>query len=101
VGRDGAWCHVTWKPTRLRNIAGAMMLAVSDPEVFLRHRAAVGSHLLLRHGLPYLRIETRLLPRVQDYAWMLSGYRNKVYRSDTLDAADISNLYTELVALDL
>ena len=61
----------------------------------------MGSHLLLRHGLPYLRIETRLLPRVQGYARILSGYRNKVFRSDTLGPADISNLYTELVALDL
>ena len=101
VGRDGAWCHVVWKPTRLRNIPGAMVLAVSDPEVFLRYRTAVGSHLLLRHGLPYLRVEIRLLPRVQGYARILSGYCNKVYRSDTLEAADISNLYTELVALDL
>lgn len=101
VGQEGAWCHVVWKPTRLRNIAGALVLAVSNPELFLRFRTAVGSHLLLRHALPYLRIETRLLPRVQGYAKILSGYRNKVYRSDTLGPADISNLYTELVALDL
>jgi hypothetical protein len=78
-----------------------MVLAVSDPVAFLRFRAAVGSHLLLRHRLPYLRIETRLLPQVSGYARILSGYRNKVFRSDTLEAADISNLYSELVALDL
>ena len=101
VGRESAWCHVVWKPTRLRNIAGAMVLAVSDPEVFLRFRAGVGSHLLLRHGLPYLRIETRLLPRVEGHARILSGYRHKVFRSDTLEASDIGNLYSEIVALDL
>jgi len=101
VGREGAWCYIVWKPTRLRNIAGAMVLAASNPEEFLRYRIAVGSHLLLRHGLPYLRVETRLLPETQGYAKILSGYQNKVYRSDTLEPADISNLYTELVALDL
>ena len=101
VGHAGAWCHVVWKPTRLRNIAGAMVLAVSDPEIFVRYRTAVGGHLLLRHGLPYLRIETRLLPRVQGYARILSGYRSKVFRSDVLGPADISNLYSELVALHL
>jgi hypothetical protein len=31
----------------------------------------------------------------------LAGYRNKVFRSETLTQADISNLYSELVALDL
>ena len=31
----------------------------------------------------------------------LAGFRNKVFRSDTLDEADISNLYSELVGLDL
>ena len=101
VGRDDAWCHIVWKPTRLRNIAGAIVLAVSDPELFLRCRPAVGGHFLLRHGLPYLRIEIRLLPRVEGYGRILSGYQNKVYRSDSLGPADIGNLYTELVALDL
>lgn len=101
VGRRGAWCHVVWRTTRLRSVAGAMVLACSDPELFLRSRLAVASHLLLRHGLPYTRIEARLLPRVPAPSIVLSGYRNKVFRSDTLSERDISNLYSELVALDL
>jgi len=101
VGRGGAWCHVVWRKTRLRNITGAMVLDCSDPELLLRCRPAVSSHLLLRHGLPYTRMEARLLPRVPRLSKVLAGYRNKVYRSDTLTERDISNLYSELVALDL
>lgn len=101
VSRGGAWCHVVWRKTSLRNVTGAVVLACSDPELFLRCRPAVASHLLMRHGLPYTRMEARLLPRVPKPSVVLSGYRNKVYRSDTLTERDISNLYSELVALDL
>ena len=101
VGGGGAWCHVVWRTTRLKGVSGAMVLACSDPELFLRGRLAVASHLLLRHGLPYTRMEARLLPRVPTPSVVLSGYRNKVFRSDTLSERDVSNLYSELVALDL
>jgi len=101
VGQAGAWCHVVWRRTLLKNVSGAMILAISDPELFLRCRLAVGSRLLLRHALPYTRIEARLLPRVARPSFVLAGYRNKVFRSDTLTERDISNLYSELVALDL
>jgi hypothetical protein len=101
VGRAAAWCHVVWRATRLKNVTGAMVLAFSDAELFLHHRLVVASHLLLRHGLPYTRVEARLLPRVPKPSLELAGYRNKVFRSDTLAPADMSNLYSELVALDL
>jgi hypothetical protein len=101
VGRPGAWCHVVWRRTRLKGLAGSMILAFSDADLFLRHRLLIGSHLLLRHGLPFTRVEARLLPRVPRPSIALAGYRQKVFRSERLTEADISNLYTELVALDL
>ena len=101
VGEQDAWCYVVWKRTRLKGLSGAFVLAFSNPEVFLRCRWAVASHLLLRRGLLFTRVESRLLPRLPPFCVELSGYRNKVYRSDTLTAADMSNLYSEIVALDL
>jgi len=101
VGRPGAWCYVVWKPTRLKGIRGAFVLALSDPELFLRCRWALGAYLLLRHGLPYTRVECRLLPQLPKPRIEISGYRNKVFKSDTLKAEDMSNLYSELAALDL
>ena len=79
-------------------------MPISSPErseLFLRYRAAFGSHLLVHHGLSYTRVEARLLPRLPVLRVELSGYRNKVFKSETLTAADMSNLYSELVALDL
>ena len=101
VGRPGACCHVVYKRTQIKGVPGAFVLAVSDAQQFLRYRFALGSHLLFRDGLLFTRIESRLLPRVPQPVIELSGYRNKVFRSDTLCEADISNLYTEIVALDI
>jgi hypothetical protein len=101
VGRDAAWCYLVWRPTVLKRVRGAMVLAFSDAGLFLRYRLAVGSHLLLRHALPYTRVESRLLPRVPRPSIELAGYRSKVFKSDTLTEADISNLYSEIVALDM
>jgi len=100
VGRPGAYCHVVWKPNRLKGIPGGMVLAFSDAELFLRFRHAIGSHLL-RQGCLYTRIESRLLPRLPMISRELAGFRNKVFRSDTLTETDISNLYSEIVGLDL
>jgi hypothetical protein len=100
VGRPGAFCHVVWKPNRLKGTRGAMVLAFSDVELFLRNRLALGAHLL-RRGYLYTRVESRLLPRLPTLSRELTGFRNKVFRSDTLSDADISNLYSEIVALDL
>ncbi|MEA2078695.1 MAG: hypothetical protein U9P00_02345, partial [Pseudomonadota bacterium] len=101
VGRPGAYCHVVYKRTQLKGVPGAFVLATGDPRRFLKHRFVLGSHLLFRHGLLFTRVESRLLPKVPRPCIELSGYRNKVFRSDTLSEADISNLYTEIVALDL
>ena len=101
VGHPGACCHVVFKRTRLKGVPGAFVLAAGDPQCFLKHRDALGSHLLFRHGLFFTQIESRFLPSIPRPCIELSGYRNKVFRSDTLSEADISNLYTEAVALDL
>ena len=101
VGPPGASCYVVWKRALWKGIAGARILALSDPELFLRHRLAFGSRLLVRHGLSYTRVESRLLPRLPQFCLEQAGYRSKVFRSETLTAADMSNLYSELVALDL
>ena len=100
VGRAGAYCHVVWKPNRLRGVPGAWILAFSDAELLLAHRHALGAHLLARGAL-YARVESRLLPRLPPLCHELAGYRSKVYRSDTLAPGDISNFYSEIVALDL
>ena len=77
-----------------------MILAFSDVDLFLGYRLALGGHLLGR-GCLYSRVESRLLPFVPKPSRELAGFRNKVFRSETLGEADISNLYSEIVGLDL
>jgi hypothetical protein len=100
VGRPEEYCHVVWKPTRLKGVRGAHVLAFSDGERLLAHRSALGAYLLAR-GFFFTRVESRLLPALPRGTWELAGFRSKVFRSDTLGEADISNLYYEILALDL
>jgi len=101
VGRPGNYCHVVYKRTRLKGFPGAFVLGFSDPARFIKYRFALGNSLLLKKGLVFTRVESRLLARVPSPSIELKGFRNKVFRSDTLTEADMSNLYTEIVALDL
>jgi hypothetical protein len=101
VGRPGAFCLVVFKRKRLKGLPSAEIIAVSDRALFTRYHRAFGRHVLLRHGMVTTRIETRLLTDVPPFAKVLSGYRPKMFRSDSLAATDIDNLYSELVALDL
>ena len=101
VGRPGDYCHVVYKKTHLKGLPGAFVLSFSNPAQFVKYRNAIGNHLLLKKGLVFTRVESRLLARVPWPSIELDGFRNKVFHSDTLTEADISNLYTEIVALDL
>jgi hypothetical protein len=83
-----------------KGVAGAMALAFSDAGLFLRYRRALGAHLL-RQGCLDTHVKSRLLPRLPMLSREPAGFRNKVFRSDTLAEADISNVYSEIVGLDL
>ena len=85
----------------LKGLPSGEILGVSDGGLFLRYHRVFGSHVLRRHGMVTTRIESRLLPRTPVLAKDLVGYRPKMYKSDSLNAKDIDNLYSELVALDL
>jgi len=101
VGRPGAFCHVVYKQGTLRRLPCADVLHVSNPDLFLRYQRPLGHYWLTRHGLLTTRVESRFLSRRPRLAREVGGYLPKMYRSDTLGEADISNLYSELAALDL
>jgi len=101
IGRPGDFCYLAYKESRLRGLPGAYILSFSDSRRFLDYRLSLGSHLLFRHGLLFTRTESRLLHKTPRPGIELKGFRNKVFRSDTLSESDISNLYTEIVALDI
>lgn len=101
VGKPGAFCYVVYKRKTLKGLPSAEVVAISDGGLFSRYLRAFGTHVLFRHGMATTRIESRLLPRRPLFAREVSGYRPKMYRSESLGENDIDNLYSELVALEL
>jgi len=101
VGRGKDRSLVVYKRAILKHLPSAEIIGFTNPEIFLRYLPVLGCHFLLS-GMATTRVESRLLPGKP--AWphtLLTGYRNRVFRSDTLGEADIQNLYSEYVALDL
>ncbi len=101
VGRGSGYSLVIYKRARLKHLPSAEIIGFTNPDTFLRHLPLLGCHFLLS-GMVTTRVESRLLPARP--AWphtVLTGYRNRVFRSDTLVEADIQNLYSEYAALDL
>jgi hypothetical protein len=101
VGRPGKFCHVVFKRGAVKGFPCAEVVSLSNPNWFLRYRGVLGSYLLFRHGMVASRIESRFLPEKPFLSLEVGGYRNKMYRSATLQETDISNLYSEAVALNL
>ena len=101
LGKGDERSLVVYKRATLKNLPSAEIIGFTNPDVFLRYLPVLGCHFLLS-GMLTTRVESRLLPGKP--AWPhteLTGYRNRVFRSDTLGEADIQNLYSEYVALDL
>jgi len=101
VGKGEDWSLVVYKRATLKNLPSAEIIGFTNAAAFLRYLPLLGCHFLLA-GMFTTRVESRLLPGRP--AWPhteLKGYRHKVFRSDSLNEADIQNLYSEYVALDL
>ena len=101
VGRDTDWCHVVYKTVRVKKMRCAKILGLSDPELWLRGHGAFGRLLLMQRAMVGSWVEQRLLPKRPQGALTLAGYKSKMFRSGGLEEAQISNLYSELTALDL
>ncbi len=96
----GRVCHVIFRRDRRKNLPlFASILHISEPEIFARAWRLVSRHLLLRHGLPVMLVETRRLPRAPWPAKILPQHRRKMYRSHSLKPDDIDYLYSELVCV--
>lgn len=101
VGDDRARSLVVYKRSKLKGLPSAEIVGFTHPDVFLGHLRVLGCHFL-HCGMPTTRVESRLLPgRPRAPHRELRGYRNKVFRGDGVSEADIQNLYSEYVALDL
>jgi hypothetical protein len=101
VLRSGAGsCYVVFRKDRRKGLPlFASVLHVSDPELFRRFARAFSRHLLLRHGIPAMLVELRVVGQRLRPSVMLKAPRRKMFRSPRLAADQIDYLYSELVCV--
>ena len=73
---------------------------IGNPALFRKHHMTVRSRLLEQTGTRYVVVESRLLPGGAPFAFKLE-ILEKLFRSDSVPAACVDNLYTEIVLLKL
>jgi hypothetical protein len=100
VGDGDRWCHVIYKIGRFKNLPSARVIHVGDGGLTPRMVRRLCAHLL-RKGMATSHIEMRFLPEPPWPARIRAGFIPKLFASATLAAADIDNLYSESVAMDL
>ena len=101
IGRGEQHCLVFYRAARISRLRAAAIVYVSDPELFRRYSRTIGGHLLLRHGLFASRVQRRFFSTAPPLAVGRPDDQARFYRGSALSDADISNLYSELVALPL
>lgn len=94
-------CLVVARRERRKGVrAFATILHVSDRSVFRQHESEVYRHLLVRHGALATLVEPRVVGHRPSHSKMLAPPRPKMFRSATLDACDIDDLYSELACVN-
>ena len=77
----------------------AAILHVSNPELFRRAIRPLTRHLLVRHRVLATLAELRIVGHRPRLSVMLPSPRPKMYRSASLEPAQIDDLYSELVCV--
>ena len=77
----------------------AAILHVSNPELFRRATCPLTRHLLVRHRVLVTLAELRIVGRRPRLSVLLPSPRPKMYRSASLEPAQIDDLYSELVCI--
>lgn len=92
-------CYVMYRESRYHGVLGyAVILHVSNPELFRHALIPLTRHLLFRHGLVATLIELRVIGPKPGFSFKLSR-RAKMYHSLSLEPESIDDLYSELVCV--
>ena len=100
-GRKGDACLAIYKRERWKRMACAWIMHLSDHGAMERHGGLLHHHLLTRGGMPVSRIEGRFLNSVPSLAFRTRRTQPKLVSSRTLSDAQIRDVYSELMTLDL
>jgi hypothetical protein len=100
LARDGEHCYVVWRKDRRKGMPlFASILYVSNHALFRAMAAPLGRHLLLRHRLPAMLVERAVVDHRPRLSRSVESPRRKMFRSHSLEPAQIDYLYSELVCL--
>jgi hypothetical protein len=95
-GRDS--CYVMYREARSRGLLYAVLLHVSNPDLFHHALLPLTRHLLLRHRLVATLGELRIIGHRPRLSVRLNACP-KLYRSASLEPGQIDDLYSELVCV--
>lgn len=98
--REAEHCYVVFRKDRRKRLPRvfASMLHVGNPDLFHRMLRPLCGHLLL-HGIAAMLAELRIVGHRPAGSIILASSRPKMYRSSTLQPADIDYFYSELVSV--
>ncbi|MCA0240627.1 MAG: hypothetical protein LCI02_07170 [Proteobacteria bacterium] len=99
-GPPGNACLAIYKRGRWKKMACAMISHLSDPASMARHGPLLRRHLLLQ-GMPVSRIEARFVTAAPPLAYRTQRTQPKLALTRTLADAQIRDVYSELMALDI
>jgi hypothetical protein len=98
--RGQASCYVMFRKVRRKGLpVFAAILYVSNPDMFRRGVPALIRHLLIRHQVLATLAELRIVGHRPRLSVMLRSPRPKMYRSASLEPAQIDDLYSELACV--
>jgi len=96
-GQDS--CYVMYREFRYKGApVFAIILHVSNPDLFHRALIPLTRHLLVRHGLVATLAELRIIEHKPHLSFKLNNWP-KLYRSASLEPEQIDDLYSELVCV--
>jgi len=96
-GQDS--CYVMYREFRYKGVpVFAIILHVSNPDLFHRALIPLTRHLLVRHGLVATLAELRIIEHKPQLSFKLNNWP-KMYRSSSLEPGQIDYLYSELVCV--
>lgn len=97
--RGSESCYVMFRRARWRKDLPllAVILHVSNPELFRRAILPLTRHLLIHHGVLATLAELRIVGTRPRASFMLPSPPPKMYRSANLEPSQIDDLYSEMV----
>jgi hypothetical protein len=96
-GRDS--CYVMFRDHRVKHVPCALILHVSNRELFRRAIGPLTTHLLVRHRLLVTLADLPILGHRPRLSLVRRGLWPKMYRSASLEPGQIDCLYSEIVCV--